>query len=278
MFKPALFHRGFRKLSESSLKHFLEGDLLRDQLAVLRSELRTLAPVPGIDPGWSYEEFRRQRPVTAWDDWAPLVEEQRTTKRLSVCPKVQRFQPTSGSTFQRKWIPYNRAFLKELNRALKVWMSDVYDSHPGVMQGSHYWSLSGLPQELRREMDNDDLKFLNPALQLLLRPVMAVPSSVQNADTVQDSTLLTLGHLVNRRDLTFISVWSPTFLLSLLGELDRRREELASSPAVAKEASKMLSQGLELSSLVKKLWPKLALISAWDSAESSPWAKELRSL
>jgi hypothetical protein len=278
MFAPALFHRGFRKLAESSRKRFLAGDLKRDQLAVLRRELKTLGPVLGHDSGVSYQEFIRLHPVTDWSHWAPLVEKERQTGIPFVCPKVKRYQPTSGSTFQRKWIPYNNLFLRELNEALKVWMSDVYDTYPGVREGSHYWSLSWLPEELRKVQDNDDLKFLNPLLQILMRPVMAVPSSVQHAPTVRESTKLTLKHLLNRRDLAFISVWSPTFLLTLLKELETWRGELAQDKEMNSRTSGLLRSVRDLTELIPDLWPGLSLISAWESAESAPWAEEVKKL
>ena len=77
--------------------------------------------------------------------------------------------------------------------------------------------------------------------------VSAVPLSVATIADVAKWRDVTLRHLANARDLELISVWSPTFLLRLLDDLD--------DPV--------------------KLWPNLKLVSCWASAASKPFAAEL---
>ena len=189
----------------------------------------------------SYERFRDRAPVTTYADYADSFERLRATDRSL------RFQPTSGSTSSRKWIPYPRSFVRELDAAIAPWMFDLGRRHPGVRRGRHYWSLSWMPDELRAA-SNDDLELLPWTRRLLMRSTMAVPSSIVKTATSAEAMQATADALARCRDLTFISVWSPTFLLRLL-------QLIGEEPA--------------------KLWPDLAVISCWTTGASAKWAEEL---
>ena len=75
----------------------------------------------------------------------------------------------------------------------------------------------------------------------------AVPFDVARITDVAQWRAETLRHLKAARDLELISVWSPTFLLRLLDEID--------DPV--------------------RTWPRLKLVSCWASAASKPYAEEL---
>jgi hypothetical protein len=276
-------HFAFKKMAQPRVRQFLNGELKTTQLQVLQRLIAHSAQTSwgqrqGLNERWSYSDFNRQLKLTSWIDWQAQVSQQRDSGEALIARNVRSYQPTSGSTFARKWIPYTKEFLAELNAALMVWMHDIYEQYPGTQQGRHYWSLSWLPQELRATTNNDDLKLLGRASELLLRPIMAVPPSVQAAPTVAESTLMTLTHLSACRELSLISVWSPTFMLSLLYEMEANREELARRTSrTCKETARLLSSSADLHQLVRILWPKLCLISCWDSAESAIWADKLKS-
>jgi hypothetical protein len=240
----------------------------------------------------SYEEFAKAVPLTTYSDWEPLILEQIQTGTQKICVGTQRYQPTSGSTAAHKWIPYTKAFMKEMDSAVQAWLGDLGFRQSKALRGAQYWSLSWLPQEQRSNRpSNDDLELLPGWKRKILQKMMAVPASVTFADTMEESQFATLAYLCSRQDLTLVSVWSPTFWLSLLDRLTEWQplleETLASGKwAFPKFNSKIqapkntyaanILNALTGESLLKKLWPALAQISCWDSAGSEIWTKKVR--
>lgn len=246
----------------------------------------------GLDVDMSYEDYRTAVPVAEYEDLAPWIERQRSGESHALSHEAFQYQPTSGSTGPRKWIPVNRAFQQELDVALEVWLCDLLRRYPKAFTGRHYWSLSWLPNDLRAARGTtDDLKLLPPLRRWIMRQVMAVPSDVADAETVEECLFATALFLVLCPRLTLTSVWSPTFLLTLLDfmeserpalaraarqggtlRLGKRSAEYAANGAVA-DILEARSEGLAF----ERLWPDLALVSAWDGAAAAPWAARLRS-
>lgn len=164
-------HKVAQGLSSRGYKQFCKA--LEHPQAVEREKLSSLLKV--IAPSVSgkkynlssslfYEEFIRKVPITEYDDWAAQIDKARSGSRQELSLEVnERFQPTSGSTSKIKWIPYTQSFLNELDAAISPWMMDMYKHNPGMLKGTHYWSLSWVPTELRRTISgavNDDFKLL----------------------------------------------------------------------------------------------------------------------
>lgn len=271
----------------------------RDILAVtLRHAAKTAAGAKqnlgAID---SYEAFREQVPVSRYRDYRARIEEQRATKREIVTHDCRRYQPTSGSSSERKWIPYNRLLLAQFDEAIGAWLHPIYRAHPRIMRGRHYWSLSWLPTELRSRLESlDDLGYFPLWKRLILRATMAVPNAVSTLPTLEASKFATLVHLVAAGDLTMISVWSPTFLLTLLHDLATQRERIArclqtgswpsdiasldtlECPRSPSRARVLADSGDVGPAFTSRLWPELSLLSAWDTSTSAAYAEQLRRL
>jgi hypothetical protein len=270
----------------------------RDALEkVQRQKLSRLLALTGhADSSW--EEFRDLVPVTRYRDWHQRIAVQREGgEKLSASPLV-RYQPTSGSSEQLKLIPYTKQFLGELDSAIAPWLSSLYRQHPGLHGGAHYWSVSWLPQSQQEAMRgnlNDDSELLGAVKRVLAAQSQAVPAGVAMAHRADDAMFATLVYLVARADLRMLSVWSPTFALQQLQSLRRWGQEIAQvlqqgnwgvratslgglpAPS-APQRARVLQQALlgNDSQMTQILWPSLALISAWDTADAAVWAQELR--
>lgn len=271
----------------------------------LQRLLKAVAATPGgerrgVRGDWSYDDFAASLPVTQYSDWHERIVSQRLGGAALIASPVQRYQPTSGSTSAIKWLPYTRQFLSELDQAICPWLGDLYQQFPAIREGSHYWSLSWVPTSMRDELKgqiNDDMKLLSLGKQMLAGLTQAVPESVASARTSDDSRFATLAWLVADENLSVISVWSPTFALTMLEDLTRWREELAEClhrghfgarsaslqgvrcpRAVARAAMLRQWDGRSCPSFFAHLWPRLALISAWDTASAAPWAARLQRL
>ena len=248
------------------------------------------------DTDW--QRFAERVPVSSYSDWADKIHSLKMSGDAMINSPVMRFQPTSGSTSAIKWIPYTKQFLAELDGAIVPWLADLYRQFPNISRGSHYWSLSWLPTDMRDSGTadlNDDMKLLSAGKRLLAAATQAVPESVAMAPTSQDASFASLVMLVADTGLTVMSVWSPTFALTMLEQLGQWREEIA---ACLERGNWGTRQGLNFlrcprnprqSALLrqwngtpnpdffKALWPSLALISAWDTAAATRWAKVLHS-
>jgi len=212
------------------------GELEATQRAYLSCWLAAVARAPegqrrGVRADWSYEDFARQLPLSTYKDYAELITRQREQKTsLLIDSPVMRYQPTSGSTSAVKWVPYTQMFLDELDQVITAWVGDLYHQYPKQAQGTHYWSLSWIPTELRGQTAgdiNDDMKMLSFGKRLLAYLTQAAPQDIALAETSDDSLFATIAYLAADPLLGFISVWSPTFGLGLLEQMSHWRAELA---------------------------------------------------
>ncbi|MFP5430735.1 MAG: GH3 auxin-responsive promoter family protein [Gammaproteobacteria bacterium] len=296
----ALTHRALRVACWQADRRF-SGQL--DQLErVQRHKLDILlqrtSHLSGLMQGRRWEDFRERQPLSRYGDWKERIQRQREGGGQLVNSPVHRYQPTSGSSEALKLIPYTQAFLGELDAAIGPWLASLYRRHPGISSGRHYWSVSWLPESQRQLLDgnfNDDSELLGVAKRVLAAHSQAVPPGVAFAGGADDAMFATLAWLVAHDDLRMLSVWSPTFALQQLdclaqwaGELSQvlatghwgsRSGSLAKVPAPHRQdRARRLGDlaGLAPAQLAQRLWPDLALVSAWDTADAAPWAAQLR--
>lgn len=249
----------------------------------------------------SLKDFKQQVPITDYDYWSGMIDKQQSENVNTLTnTECSRYQPTSGSTSKIKWIPYNQAFLDELDNAIAPWLTDLYRTYPDLKNGKHYWSLSWVPSDLRNKLSssiNNDLQLLPWWKQIFMSGLMAVPESISLAETSDESFFATSCYLVACQELSFISVWSPTFALSLLDFILEHRDDIAevlsSGEWPAKysslhkipapknnDASVTMKQwnGKVDAKFTASIWPNLVLISAWDTSSSTIWADKLKNL
>ncbi len=203
--------------------------------------------------------------------------------------------PTSGTTSQRKWIPYTPQFRNDLNRAASVWLSSVGELHPQAFHGSHYWSLSWLPTELRGKYSNDDSMLLPGWQRWLFSDLFSVPQVIQNLKTSEETLFATMVYLTSNRKLSLVSIWSPTFFLELCRRIWDDFDKIVRDGDTFLKARNLprpkfqppkglLIRGsfsvesVDCQNFFKTLWPNLKVISCWTSSTSLPWAHELQML
>lgn len=268
---------------------------------VQRDKLRRLlrhVPVSGrpVIPSW--EAYREMVPLTRYADWRDRIDRQRSGGARISESRVVRYQPTSGSSERLKLIPYTQAFLGELDAAIAPWVASLYRSHPGLRSGVHYWSVSWLPESQRHLLDgnfNDDSELLGGLKRTLAALSQAVPAGVAFAGGADDALFATLAYLIAREDVRMLSVWSPTFMLQMLEAVEEHGDELVEvlatgywgrraaslrglEPPRTPARARVLAAALEAppAELGLRLWPDLALVSAWDTADAATWAAQLR--
>ncbi|CAE6703574.1 GH3 auxin-responsive promoter family protein [Paraburkholderia nemoris] len=194
------------------------------------------------------------------------------------------FERTSGSTARSKLIPYTPAFLRELQAAMIVWLADMAREHPDITAGRAYWSMSpalqgpGMTSNGIAIGSASDLDYLGGSSAAALAATLLVPP-LDGDPTVWRRQ--TLRALVADETLALLSVWSPTFLTSLLrplfspGEPDSTRDlewiEANLPAARAAALRKAITRGR-----CDALWPQLAAVSSWMDGPSRVYAESLR--
>lgn len=169
--------------------------------------------------------FRARYPIRTWDE-----------QTLDLHEPVERWETTSGSSGPVKRIPITRSLREQFGRAIAPWIVNLFTTEPRAFAGEAYWSISPGAES--------DEEVLGPVQRRLVRAVQAVPSSVRL--TNENFREETLRHLTRCRTLSLISVWHPSFLDLLVGDLD----------TVA-------------------TWPLLRVISCWADANAANAAKAL---
>ena len=183
----------------------------------------------------SVREYQERVPVRTYDEYGKIT-----------ASGVTHFENTSGSSGAAKRIPYNRELRAEMGRAIAPWIVDLFTTHPGAFAGEAYWSISPVLSSDTSSLSDED--HLGPMRARLVRAVQAVPADVRFIQDLEAFRRTTLDHLLRHRTLSLISVWHPSFLLLLLGDL---RDQAAD------------------------LWPNLRVISCWTDANAARDAAEL---
>jgi hypothetical protein len=190
----------------------------------------------------SVREYQQRVPVRTYDQYAEL---QGDAGALTAS-EVTHYEATSGSSGATKRIPYTRDLRAEMGRAIAPWVVSLAASHPAAFAGEAYWSVSPVLSTSSSAVSDED--YLGPVRARLVRAVQAVPGDVRFIQDLESFRRTTLEHLLRCRTLSLISVWHPSFLLLLLGDLQEKAAEL---------------------------WPKLRVISCWTDANAARDAAEL---
>ena len=239
----------------------------------------------------SVTDYQKQVPVVDYEDLQSHIEDIANGQAdILFAGTAVAFERTSGSTSAHKLIPYSAESLQDFRRALLPWLSTL-PLQFGITSGKTYWSISpamrqpqftagGIPIGL------PDSAYLGDDLTGFFVQISAVPLWVAELEDIEEWQLVTLYFLVRCEDLQLISVWSPTFLSTLIDALYRRRNELENAltegihihqyelPADSSTYRRL--QKFYLTRDSKDLWPELKLISCWADGSSRPYYRQMK--
>lgn len=177
-------------------------------------------------------------------------------RKVLTLQRVRFFETTSGSTGNKKQIPYTRSFLKTFEEMFLIWAHDL-TNHSGINFKSGKFFMSISPKI--GEENKDDRKYLSAPVAFLLKPFLASNPNHHSAKTGQEFLMKIAKDLINSPDLEIISIWSPTYLLSVLHFM--RENDVALN---IRDKSWL------------DIWPQLKLISCWTHAQASRSADLLK--
>ncbi|MCL2201219.1 MAG: GH3 auxin-responsive promoter family protein [Oscillospiraceae bacterium] len=196
-------------------------------------------------------DFQNKVPITSYEDYIPYIGKIKDGEQnILTAEPVLLLEPSSGSTSARKLIPYTKGLKREFSSAVGKWLWDLNKNFPRLKYGQLYFSIT--PQATKNDGIvgfNSDDEYIGGILGRMVANKFCVPNSVKNITDMDDFWNATIEHIKNARNLRFVSVWNPTFLLIML------------------EKAKMTG---------RELFPNLEVISCWADGNSKPLADRLQ--
>lgn len=231
----------------------------------------------------SYQDFANAVPIIEYKDLEPWIERIREGgQNLLTAEPVTHLVPTSGSTAGCKLIPFTCGLQREFNHAIAPWLTDLARQRPGILFGPAYWSISPPLQRNLFPLSKvpigfaDDSEYLGRNKRRIVQASMVLPRTLAPDCDLDTFRFETLRALLLARDLRFISVWHPSFLVLLLDALPNLWVKLLQSIEVqarrrAKELAKSDPQ------IPSTIWSKLLAVSCWGDGFADMPLKELQS-
>lgn len=300
-------------LSKSKSFRKAVNDVTKEQEKILNSLLEDNADtVYGKKYGFpdikTIKDFQEKVPLTAYSDYSPYIDRISCgEKNILTSEPVIMLELSSGSTCASKLIPYTGKLKKEFQSGISPWIYNMYRNIKGLGSGKAYWSITPVIREKKRTASGipigfeEDSQYFGFIEQFLLNRIFAVPNEVKEIQDIDVFRYVTLLFLLKERNLTFISVWNPTFLTLLLKEFEKWKslliEDLANDTItppgpLPKELKDVLVKKLggnrkrvrELKDIIiefnntylvngktvfEYIWPNLKLISCWTDANAA---------
>jgi len=252
--------------------------------------------------------YQERVPLSRYEDYAGAIGRVAAGQRgVLTTEPVELLEPTSGTTGGEKLVPYTAGLRRQFQRAVAAWVADLYRQRPAVRQGRAYWSLSpalGPPRQTAGGIPigfEDDAAYLGTLERLVVRRLLVGPPALARLGDMEVFRYATLLWLLRAGDLALISVWNPTFLTALLAPLEEWQDRLCfdlghgslrgpvpgvlaphltPGPAARRAAvlHSIFRSRLSLPEKLRRIWPRLALISCWADAAAARCLHELREL
>jgi hypothetical protein len=290
------FKAACRVLFSQGDRSFAAGlhDPARAQASALR---RALSQVVGTEFGRAhglrgnetYGAFKSLVPVRDYDGIRPWIDLQAvSTGPVLTRERVTVYEETSGSSGGRKLIPYTPALLADFSYCFSRWASDLIRHGPRFETGRIFFGISPLFRERIRTPTGvpvgfpDDTAYLSPILRRLFGPLWIETPELHTESDPHRCRIALATRLLMESRLEVVSIWSPTYLLSLLSLVEREREAVLSGLRwgwVEPQGTAQRLRLLEQASIDwQQVWPELKLISCWSDASSGVPAEALRNL
>jgi hypothetical protein len=192
---------------------------------------------------------------------------------------VKFYETTSGSGSSKKNIPYTKNLIRTFTKMFQLWTYDFLQYGPKLSGGSVYFSIS--PQFTSEEKKlEDDSDYLTGITSFLFSRFILVPHKIKNIDDPFEFKFILSLYLLSAKELEVISIWSPSYFLSLLKFMTDNRIKLLKTLKDRKydynkySFSFPITSELKLTELEKQslnfeiIFNNLKCISTWREANS----------
>lgn len=211
--------------------------------------------------------------LKAFQESFPILKDQALTQALRRIQgsQIVGYEQTSGSSGLSKKIPYTQPLLNTFHAMFRLWAYDIL-KNVDLRTGKFFFSIS--PQTTATDFQEDS-DYLQRSLQWLLKPFMAVDAmKIRRASTPETFMNNLAFELLKVRDLEIVSIWSPSYLLALLEEIQRDRTQFAKRSQVPIPTQAALRKQ---PIVWEEIWPNIKFISCWGSGMAEHSFFELKS-
>lgn len=233
----------------------------------------------------SVADYQSAAPLSRYEDLEPWIARAANGEsHVLTADCIRLFEPTSGSSGATKLIPTTPAGQREFQRGIRPWIADLFLTHPELMSGQAYWSVS--PQlEARRYTPSgipigfdDDAAYVGGWQRRLVDAVRVRPRPSAPGIDLSEFQYQTLLALVRALNLRLISVWHPTFLATIVdrfGEWAERLERDAAGDSTALAKVRAACSAAAPHERCAMLFPRLRIISCWMDGNAAAAATAL---
>ncbi len=256
------------------------------------------------------QDFTNKVCPGTYEDYQPYVDRiARGEKHVLTIESTLMFEKTSGSTSASKFVPYTATFKTEYQKGLKVWIYDMYKHTRGIFNGKSYWSISPILKTDKKTPGGipigyeEDGEYLGRLEKWIFNRLHAVPAEIKYIQDISSFRYITLLYLLKEKNLSFISVWNPTFLLLILDQFLNWKDNLLKDlehgtitiqdksiinghhAILEKKLGKNRKRANELRRILEQnpkrfpfvdCWPNLKLISCWDSSFAAMFIDKIK--
>lgn len=258
----------------------------------------------------SIDDFRDRVPVVRYDALSEYVDRiVRGESNVLTSEPVERLVPTGGSSGGAKLVPYTASLKQDFQKAIAAWVWSTFQTCPDAMHGRAYWSITPMASTSHKSSASipigfeSDSDYLGAWSKWFAEKLILPPSLVGKIRSVENARYANLLYWMACSDLALISVWSPTFLLSLLNQIDPwiesicrdigdgmvrlpRHEPSDSSVKLTLTANRRRAEELKCShrdkgtgaDFLRDCWPRLSLLSCWGDGNSAYYFSKLQKL
>ena len=254
----------------------------------------------------SIKDFQNNVPIRDYEEINPWISDLINGKQnILTKEEILLFEPTGGTSSGSKLIPYTHSLKMEFQKAINVWLMNIVEHMPEAMEGTNYWSISPVIQQKQKVTGaipigfDNDYDYLGWSKEETDK-VFVVPGEISKIRNINNFFYVTALFLLKAKDLSFISIWNPTFLTlltetidnnidSLINDINDGTLSLPESEDVSflahyltqdKNRANEITQIFEMNYEEKfiGIWPKLKIISCWADASAKYYINELNGL
>ncbi|TGM81956.1 hypothetical protein EHR01_03985 [Leptospira mtsangambouensis] len=247
---------------------------------------------------WEIEEFQKRIPISEYNDYEEFLDSiLEGEPDVLTQSKIKRMGLSSGSSGKNKFIPFTEKLSKEYSNAISIWIYGLFQKFPETKNGQFYFSVSpsGFPERKDKKITvgfDKDGDYLKPLERLFAKSLLIVPEWLSQIPDTNYVMYVTCLRLLAAKNISFISIWHPSFFISILERIKKDKNKLIedlekgtiSEPLKTNWEKRISSltikdpkRGNELKKFLlsdppwENIWPSLKRISLWtDSfAESS---------
>lgn len=228
------------------------------------------------------EEYREKVPLTNYEDYLEYIELIKNgEKNILTKEEIILLEPTSGSTSSSKLIPYTEGLKREFQAGIKPWIYSLYNNFPEIKKGKSYWSVTPMATEKKYTSGGipigfeEDSEYFGKIENYLMDIIFASPKNIKLEKNMDNFYLKTAVKLLETKNLSLISVWSPSFLLLLIQYIEKNKEKLLKKISFRrrKNIEKYLING-EYS----EVWKELKVISCWGDGNAARYINDLKNI